>query len=397
MAVNLADGNSIVYSIGPVPGIVAGTPRITEDQQYLIVASNSDSLSRGHFTVWEVASEASIFQYDTSINNTEPLPFSPIGFQHSPIQGYYIGGFDNSNDIFVWGIDNEMSDPSAGLGQLYAFQFPVNETSPLEVKLIGDARNFQTPTEPVFDNDGLSMYWTVTRNELRCWVGEEDMGRNSFDKRPATIDTIQKDTPRANTGLAPPVVTSSAIYGPMAASQIFKVGLSCSEDELEVIDTAALVTSKILPSSDEMFIFYATVEPDSKLYMLNAETMEQVWEYQLNRGVDADMALSRDGTTVYVVSAGGVLEAITISEYVAIPTESPTLTPTVSPTLSPKPSISPKPTMIATESPTMAPSTDSPTLSPTMKQAVVDNSVPSSAVARTTLAALAIHLFTLLL
>lgn len=401
VAVDLADGSSIAYSIGPVPGIVAGTPRITEDQQHLIVTSNTENLSRGHFTVWNVASGTSVLEFASSENRTEPLPFSPLGFQHSPIQGYYDGGFENGNDIFVWGVDNELSsDPAAGLGQLYAFQFPILETDPLRVTLVGGSRGFQTPTEPVFDNGGLSMYWTVTRNELRCWVGEVNMGRDSFDKRPETIDVIPKDSPRANTGMAPPVVTTTSVYGPMAGSQIFRIDLSCAVEELVIVDTAASVNSKILPSLDERFVFYATIEPDSKLYMLNAETMEQVWEHQLTRGVEADMTLSPDGTTVYVVSAGGVLEAVNVGELVALPTESPTRMPTTSPTISSQPTTSAEPTFSATESPTSAPATESPTLAPIMDKSVTDNGTPtppsSSVTKPTLLVALVIQLLALL-
>jgi hypothetical protein len=367
IAVNTADGTSIVYSVGPIPGVVSGTPRITEDQLYLIVTSNSAQNTRGHFTVWDLANSTSpLYQYDAP-RGSEPQPFGPIGYYWSPVQGFYEGGFDNPNDLFIWGVDNELSDPAAGIGQIHAFQFPVDVTdglnstfrAELNVTLVGESRSFQNPTAPVFADQGLRMYWTTTRNEVRCWIGEVNVTRNSFDKRPQAFTEIAKDeSNRGSTGMASPVVTENAVFGPLAANQIFRADPLCQAEFFTIITTNASVTTKILPSLDEEFIFFATVEPDAKLYMMNASSLESVWEYQLDRGVEADMALSPDGTTVYVASAGGVLEAVTVAQRVAGPTGAPTLAapgPTSSPTGSSKPSASPKPTSNTTDTPTREP------------------------------------------
>jgi hypothetical protein len=360
---------------------VAGTPRITEDQLHLVVTSNSAQNTLGHFTVWNLADTTSpLYQYDAPTNSTEPQPFGPIGFYWSPIQGYYEGGFDNSNDIFIWGTDNELSDPAAGIGQVYAFQFPedvvdgLNTTfmSAPSVTLVGAPRSFQSPTAPVLANEGLRMYWTGSRNEVRCWIGEQNVARNSFDKRPMAFTELPKDASnRGNTGMAPPVVTANAVFGPLAANQIFRVDPLCQESSIRVIATNASVTTKILPSLDEEFIFFATVEPDAKLYMMNASSLESVWAFQLNRGVEADMALSPDGTTVFVASAGGVVEAVTVARSGAAQTGAPALDapgPTLTPTGSAKPSATPMPTSNTTDAPTKAPlafSFTEPPVSPT--------------------------------
>lgn len=79
----------------------------------------------GYFTVFNVETPASpAFTY------TGQDPFAEIGYYYNPVQGYFVGGLDNRNDIFIWSTDIATTFTGSGdlNGKTYVFQLPVIAT-----------------------------------------------------------------------------------------------------------------------------------------------------------------------------------------------------------------------------------------------------------------------------
>lgn len=358
VGIDLSTGYEI-FSIGTILGKVAGAPVRSSDSRHLLVTHHASNARTSYFTVWDIQESRPVYAYDRLGS-----PFSPLGVYWNPVQGYYDDGFENTNDIFVWSLDLEedSTDPSGGL--VFVFQFPVDAEGPPRVVTVGDERQFRSPHAPVLANGGLNMYMAISRNDIRCWAGEQDLRRYAFH----TGGIGRVDFPRSEVEFsaappAPPSVAevTGAIYGPTATGEIFRLNANCSQNV--TIPTNQVVQSKVLVGHE--YVYYATQAPAAALYQLDPETLEATWQFPLDRGVVADMALSLDGKTIFLSDIAGLVRAISIAVPAAptpappptVPTVYPTEPPTAQPTKSPAPSSAPT-TAIPTVSP--QPTTDAP-------------------------------------
>jgi len=89
------------------------------DNRFILTNHNVvETNSTGYFTVWNIEEKSRVFGF-----RLDGSTFGPLGFHWEPIQGYFDGGLENSNDVFLWSLDGEPSATSMGGGRLYAFQF----------------------------------------------------------------------------------------------------------------------------------------------------------------------------------------------------------------------------------------------------------------------------------
>lgn len=356
---------SEVFTIGPLLGTVAGAPALSSDNRYLFANHHDHSVPISHFTVWEIDEARPIYAYDRFGS-----PFSPLGSYWNPIQGYFDGGLENTNDVYIWSLDlgDSNEDPDGGL--IFAFQFPSSSDETGSVQVVGNTRQFRSPFAPVITNHGLNMYMAISRNDVRCWAGETDLRRYAFHTGGiGRVDFPRNEIVSSAAPPAPPTVSefTGVVYGPTATGEIYRLNANCTQNVTMPTDQA--VVSKVLVGPES--VYYATLAPGAALYQLNPDTLETIWQFPLDRGVAADMALSSDGKTLFLSDVAGLVHAITIAEPLGpttaplptfpAPTTSPTAAPTVSfaptpePTISRAPTLSPKPTLTVTASPTLSP------------------------------------------
>jgi len=307
---------------------------------------------------------------------------------------YYEGGFDNTNDVFIWGLDidgNPATNPNmtAGDGQMYAFQLPVlSDSIDTGLTPVGGSRSFQSALPPVLANNGLNLYWSVTRSQLRCWAGEANLARDAFHTGPSTSEFTRGD-PFSAEAKAPPTVTSGDmpfVFGPSAENEIFKANFDCSVTSVYTFTdvTPTIVSSKVVLSVDELFIYVAT--PKGDLLFFDTEDITNFeWTLPVGGSIAGNIARSVDGTYIYTADVNGAVRAFQVREAGAVaPTTAPSNSTTAPvagavPTTAPSASESP----IAPSAAPTANSTASPTETRKPTDAPTGSSAPTVSVAPT--------------
>jgi outer membrane protein assembly factor BamB len=324
VGINLATGAE-VFSTGAMNGVCVGTPVTTANGRYVMTTHNVGG-AKGFFSVFDVQSPfEAVFSYD--FPDVE-APFGPVGYFWDPLAGYYDGGENNGNDIFVWGL----ASPSVNgtFGQVFAFQLPV-ENMDFKVALVGGERDFFSPNPPIITNEGFSMYWSVSRSEQRCWVGGQGLGRRNFGTDGVNTIGFERGQPAQAAAAAPLTLSSYPtmpfVVGPTAANQLVRLSFDFSEDAAApTVRTALQVQNRVLISRDDSRVYYTTPAPDGNLYSIDSTSLQQFWNVSIAAGVVGEIALSLNGDTVYVADALGGVTAFVVA--VAPPIS---LAPTVSP------------------------------------------------------------------
>jgi hypothetical protein len=111
IALKTSDG-SVLYESEPMAGVAKGTPVATSDGSLLITTHNVGG-STGYFTVFQYGVATPNFTY------TETAPFSAVGHFWNPIEGNYLEGAGNPNDIFIWALDTPEGTTEVGEGSTY--------------------------------------------------------------------------------------------------------------------------------------------------------------------------------------------------------------------------------------------------------------------------------------
>lgn len=307
----------------------------------------------GYFTVYDTQNPGTpVFSY-----NTEDFPVSALGFIHEPEAGFYVrGGNSNPNDVFMWALDNDPSNSTVGLfdGQMFAYQLP----DVMNVTLVGPGRPFQTPLPPVFGNNGRNLYWSMSKSELRCW---EDTTFDRGTGAPQSFDRLPGVDNASKSALVEPTLSNNEefLVGPSAYNELFRVSADdCRDVQGLTITSGGVITSKVLVSVDDEFVYYATPMPNGEnqvIFGLQAGNFGGGPVFSIaadgTTGVSGHMALSALGDVLYAVDSAGTVRAIRVAE------DPPTMPPTMSPTTA-------SPTMAPTGSPTEPAPTGSPTVPP---------------------------------
>jgi hypothetical protein len=295
-----ADGAKIVESTS-LPGEGAGTPKVTRDGSHVVVTSNLNQT--GYFSVLylddaeadpadpnQLLPVAPMFRYKSShMQFNAPTPFSDVGFFHNPSEGWYESsnnvGLGNTNDIFVWMTDTNKKilgttgDPVAGEAVLYFFQFPIdyqpgsNASSTIDVAISGGntSRPYQSNTRPILTNFGRSMFWAMTRGEVRSWVDRE------FTRGHSNMTSLGRGDPAYISPRAPPTLSSNPVqpmvFGVGSANLVWKTDFSLGS--LITVATDTTVSSRIAITPDDSFVFYGT--DSGELYMASTTNLSARW------------------------------------------------------------------------------------------------------------------------
>lgn len=342
-----------IFQSTPLPGIAAGTPVTNKFGDHILVTHNVDRLE-GYLSVFLVSNVqagaplAPVFSekygsLESGANGTANVerPFSPIGYYHSPVGGWYDGGSDNVNDIFffAWDTSNNASSIEETDGQVFVFQFPLNYTNDgqgLGFVPMGSRTDFHAMTAPVLTNKGLSMYWAVTKATTDCYLGTEGLDRTFFSRGRtgrATFDRAVKPFPAYQSPRASPTLSSDPVmpmvYGVGASNQIWSMDYNYATQN--VAATADIISARLMITQDDQYLLYATqavLSTEAGIYMVPTDNLGQVeWTVNITGGVYGDIALNKRGTVVYAADIIGQISAYQFGD-----NQMPTATPTIAPT-----------------------------------------------------------------
>jgi hypothetical protein len=215
-------GSKILKTAG-VPGIQSGTPLTTYDGRYILINSNLGD--QGYFSVFDTTSTTSPIPPVYQFTGNTTAPFAPLGGFLKPAEGYYDGGENNTNDFYAWSTSVPSNATSAGTGQMYAFQMPMDSSSPMSAFALGGTRTYELSTSPVFTNHGRSMYFAATKAQERCSVGQAGSDHSRFNRDKTTSIGLTRGTPQYVSAPAPPSFGGSSespsVYGPGKFLQLF--------------------------------------------------------------------------------------------------------------------------------------------------------------------------------
>ena len=382
IALDIDDGQEIFQS-SPLPGVAAGTP-VTDFVGDHILLTHNVAGETGYLSILNVrllnpgspltpAFQGAFEDVEEADGTTVvQKPFSPIGVFHNPAEGYYEGGQDNTNDMFLFCWDTPISATRVGDtdGRLFGVQFPTNYTGDgqgLSFFPLGGRMEFQSPNAPVLTNFGRSYYWSVTKSSQYAVYGENALPRWWFDRLRFTGRVTNLD--RYNlipylAARASPTLSSDpaqpTVFGVGASTQLWRLPFDYNTNDQVVVDTPDLVSAKVLLTPREDTVLYGTqsVATAGSLHMLSSNNLQEVWTLAFPGGIEGDMALDKDGTIVYAANPAGEIFAYQFAMD-STPSEMPTAAPTnAAPTLAPNTAapVTPLPTGMPTGAPSDAPS-----------------------------------------
>lgn len=270
----------------------------------------------------------------------------------------------------------KLNNASVGTPQFFGFQLPTNPLSTLTVTLIDGNRDYQAKTAPVITDEGLNMYWSVSRSKVYGWVGD-GTGRTDFTTNGVNNFGFTRDImPFSSAASTTPSLSSSTgpegfVVGTGASNEIWVWDRNFTDVPI-VVPTAALVTSRLLVSPDDVFVYFATPAPDSSLYQVSSADLAQTWKLTLSGGIAGDIAQTKNGARIIVADSVGAVTAFSVAtaDEALLPISAPPSPPT---TTIPVASI---PTIVAPVVTTATPSKGSTSL-PDLSQTPTVNVPPS--------------------
>mmetsp|Transcript_12023 Transcript_12023/g.18960 ORF Transcript_12023/g.18960 Transcript_12023/m.18960 type:complete len:558 (+) Transcript_12023:90-1763(+) len=379
-------GNELWIS-SDLEGTAAGSPVVSNDGHYVFLTHNAVSKSIGYFTALWAASNGTTF-YSAS---DEDAPFAPPGIFHNPAEGFYDGsnGVGNRNDVIMWANAVKPDATEIGTGSTFVFQFPVGfaDTSDgVGFLVLGDVeRDFLGETAPVITNEGRSAYYAVSRSGFVCWIGEQGLPREYFSRGPAaTLGFTRNSGFRGQPVFASPALSSDtaqpAVFGGTASTEFIRMDHDFSNPQTITTSSHIMAEAKVDPGDRTVYF----VELTGMLHSVDFNNLQNRWSFDLGFSVEGDMAMSADGSVLYIGDTRGMITAVKVAEIAPTPepTTSPTSVASESPSSAPiVPTLPPSavPTGLPSSTPTKAPSTDEPTASPT--KAPVEEEVTNPPVA----------------
>jgi plastocyanin len=370
-------GNELWISTD-LEGVAAGSPVVSDDGGYVFLTHNADGKKIGYFTALWAASNGTTF-YSAS---DEDAPFAPPGIFHNPAEGFYDGGngVGNMNDVIMWANAVQPGATTIGTGTTYVFQFPVgfdNTAVDIGFFVLGDmAREFLGASAPVITNEGRSVYYSISRSGFVCWVGEEGLPREYFSRAATRTVGFTRNSGFPGTPVfASPALSSDSaqpvVFGGSASAEFVRMTYDLSSTL--AVDTTSHIMAEAKVDPGDRTVYF--VESSGMLHSVNFNNIQNRWSFDVGFSVEGDMAMSADGSVLYIGDTRGMITAVQVAEIA--PTPEPSSLPTALASESPSsaPSV---PTEPPSGVPTGVPTTDVPTQSPTASPTKAPVEAPTS-------------------
>jgi len=333
-----------ILAVSPaLEGEHSGTPVVSDDGEYVFLTHNSPDMSTGYFTILDADLNVVVTRFE------ESAAFSPPGIYHSPEEGFYdaipgiADGTFNSNDIVLWSLMPQTINAPVPAGRIFAFQFNVGfdvTVDSFDYFVLGGNRAFQADTPPVITNKGRSAYFSASRSEFFCFVGNPGVNRARFNRNPNLKRSFQKNQLWSGQPIfAPPAVVtaddgSAVVFGGTASNEFFRFEnyfdgtfgdaskVVISPDPITVPTSDLIYASPVVDPSERV-VYYA--ERNGVLHQANYADISDVWTETIADGVQGAMAINGDGSVLYVMSVDGRILALSVAADEATP--APTLAP----------------------------------------------------------------------
>jgi hypothetical protein len=170
-----------------LPGTPAGSPLVyvnqnddSNNRNYVFLTHNTKisqeniTIQSGHTTLLSDVNGHVVFTNSEWERELPPKGFGPPSVATNPLRGMYNGGMQNSNDLVVWASND--AEGRGAEGHTFAFQLPetfaetTNDVTNLKVELLKGV-GWNAATRPVLSKNGTNMFFGVTGNQLRGWIG----------------------------------------------------------------------------------------------------------------------------------------------------------------------------------------------------------------------------------
>ena len=371
---------NLLWTSPDFEGVPAGSPVISDDGEYIFLTHNTNNGTVGTFSILSASSDGELFYTERN----ETAPFSPPGIYHNPAEGFYDGGEGNTNDIVVWSFAITDSSNSVS-GAKFAFQFPIGfdgTTTGVGYTLLDEALTaYRSNTAPVITNSGYSMYLGATNSQFFAWLGAAGSDANMFDgvASAAVQFSLNEDVSRLAV-LASPVLSSDPVqpmlFGPTAHKEF--VAMDYDFSNTVVVDTVTLVSAEGRVDPFDRVVYYA--ETNGMVHQADADTLQDLWTFQTSHpAVEGEMALSADGSVLYVSDVLGEVFAISVTNTSLPPDSTPspdTAEPSAMPVVGTPTSSEPSSFPIA--SPISAPPSSAPAAGTLAPESEMPSSTPDS-------------------
>jgi len=371
--VRLSHPDGVVKWTATIDGTISGAPEISGNGDYVFitaVALDGPFAPVGVFMILRADDGSEFYREDVA-----GLPFGPPGLYANPTLGFYPGGEANRNDLvmFACSFITNVAVPSNGC--LYVFQFPVGfsgaSTNGLQLQRLGSP-GWVTNIKPTLFLNGLSMYWSVSRAQVKGWYGD-DINEISFRFQRVARYSAQflRGNPTASTPNSRPVLNANE-------DTIFLAGAAAEMHSLNIDLTTRWTTPSVAPivvdpviTPDGQAMFWA--EDFGRVHGASTADGVDIWQSIVPGHTFSEMDMDSTGSRLYFGNGFGNLFGWTVAtgatpNPISPPTMAPTLAPTSMPTGAPVPTASPtsgEPTFAPSPVPTPPPTSPFPTITPT--------------------------------
>jgi len=234
----------------------------------------------------------------------------------------------------MWSLAPQTLNAPIPAGRIFAFQFAIgfdidlDDVDSLDYFFLGSNRAFQAITPPVITNKGRSVYWSASRSEYFCFIGNPGVIRARFNRNPNLKHQFKKnpqwnDQPIFST---PAIATdengSAVVFGGTASNEFFRFRNYFKGTEGDAskkivapaptkVETSTFILAPPIIDPLERVVYY--VESGGVLHQANFDTIEDIWTESIADGVQGAMAINNEGSVLYVMSVDGRILALTVA------------------------------------------------------------------------------------
>jgi outer membrane protein assembly factor BamB len=302
----------LLWSSPELEGVCEGTPYYTSDGAYVFVIHNSNDGLAGHFSVLDVAADASVlYQY------TQTNPFAQFGFSRDVFPGgNYGAGSGNINDLAVWGYKPTPGATFGEDGSTFAFQMPppTSIAGPFVTTLL-NMTSWRHTAAPLLTARAQQLYWLISRSKVRAWInnrfssgadGEADFGRGTpiFKAAPYTPVVDDMENPTLMCG------------GPADESFACLSTLNVTNGTMTELWSQSLGTGLVfgnpLMSTGGDRVYW--VDSAGIVQAADPLTGAGAWTSATDVAFQANPTLSSDGARLFFADMGGIINAWEVAE-----------------------------------------------------------------------------------
>lgn len=209
------------------------------------------------------------------------------------------------------------------------------------VRVLSSEVTWQSTTAPLIVARGLSMYWSVSRSELRAWVRKSNAnatdtnstGANgSFDRNRTHAAIFERGDPSFLAPFVKPIVDDSTLPKALCVGSASEEFYCLHADNLTTIwseSTNSLIKTEARFSTNGDRVYF--IEEDGILHAFNTTSGDKFYEEETDNPVISNFDLSIDGAFLYYGDETGSVVALQLAESTLPPVMPATRAPSLAP------------------------------------------------------------------